>query len=164
MKTRKTEIKWAFIFAAMFLLWVTLEKIAGLHDQYLEQQQLVTTLILIPSIIIYALALRDKKKNFYSGQMTYKQGFISGMALTLFIVVLSPVNQLITSYVITPEYFANAIAYTVAKGVFTQAQAEQQFSVGNYILTGMVGGLITGLIFSAVVPVFLRSKRQVAAG
>lgn len=76
----------------------------------------------------------------------------------------SPVNQLITSYVITPEYFANAIAYTVEKGVFTQAQAEQQFSVGNYILTGVIGGLITGLIFSAVVPVFLRSKRQVAAG
>lgn len=160
MKTRKTEIKWALIFAAMYLLWMTMEKLAGLHDKYLEQQQMVSMLVLIPSIIIYVLALLDKKKNYYAGQMTYKQSFISGLMLTLFIVILSPVNQLITSYLITPDYFSNVIEHTVKSGMFTREQAEQQFNVGNYIVTSAVGGLITGLIFSAVISIFTRSARQ----
>ena len=72
MKTYRIEIKWALISAAMFLAWMIMEKLAGLHDKHLEQQPVVTTLILIPSIIIYVLALLDKKKSYYSGRMTYK--------------------------------------------------------------------------------------------
>jgi hypothetical protein len=160
MKKHKIEIKWAFIYAAMFLLWMTLEKLTGLHDRYLEQQQTFTTLILIPSIFIYVLTLLDKKKNFYGGNMTYKQSFISGLMLTIFMVILSPINQLITSYVISPDYFANEIEYTVRKGMFTQQQAEQQFNVKNYIIISIVAGLITGAAFSAIISLFTRSKNQ----
>lgn len=158
MKTRKIEIKWVFIFAAMFLLWMTMEKLSGLHDKYLEQQQFITMLILVPSVIIYVLALLDKKKNYYSGSMTYKQSFMSSLVLTLFIVVLSPVNQLITSYIITPGYFTNVIEHTVKTGMFTQEQAEQQFNIKNYLITSATGGLITGVIFSTVISLFTKSK------
>ncbi len=158
MKTRNIEIKWALISAAMFLLWMTMEKLAGLHDKYLQSQPMVTTLILVPSIIIYVLALRDKKKNFYAGHMTYKQGLVSGLVLTLLIVVLSPVNALIAYYVISPDYFANAIGHTVKAGMFTQEQAVQQFNIASYIVSGVAGGLVTGAVFSAVVAVFVRSK------
>lgn len=160
MKKRKIEIKWAFIHAAMFLLWMTLEKVAGLHDRYLAQQQTFTTLILIPSILIYVLTLLDKKKNFYAGIMTYKQGFISGLLLTLFMVIISPVNQLITAYVISPDYFTNEIEYTVKKGVFTQQQAEQQFNIKNYTIISIVAGSVTGAVFSAVISFFTRSKNK----
>lgn len=160
MKKNKIEIKWAIIFAAMFLLWMTMEKLSGLHDKYLEQQQFVTMLILVPSVIIYVLALLDKKKNYYSGSMTYKQSFMSGLMLTLFIVVLSPVNQLITSYIITPDYFTNVIEHTVKTGMFAQQQAEQQFNIKNYLITSAVGGLITGVVFSAVISLFTQSKSK----
>lgn len=160
MKKNKIEIKWAFIFAAMFLLWMIIEKLIGLHDKHIESQQVATTLILIPSIIIYILALQDKKKNYYSGSITYRQSFMSGLMLTLFIVVLSPVNQLITSYIITPDYFTHAIEYTVKMGMFTQEQAEQQFSIKNYLITSVVGGLVTGIIFSAVISLFIKSKNK----
>src|SRR5687768_2460073 len=99
MKKYKIEIKWAFIFAGMFLLWMLMEKLAGLHDKHLDKQQFVTMLILIPSIFIYLLTVLDKKRNFFGGSITYKQGLISGLALTVFIVALSPINQLITSYI-----------------------------------------------------------------
>ena len=158
MRKYKIEIKWALIFAAIFLLWMTLEKLAGLHDKYLEKQRFVTTLILIPSIIIYILAIRNKKRNYYEGNMTYKQGFTSGLMLTAFVVLLSPINQLITSYIITPDYFANVIDHTVKSGMFTQEKAEAQFNIKNYIITGIIGGLVTGVIFSAVISLFTKSK------
>jgi hypothetical protein len=160
MKKYRIEIKWAFIHAAMFLLWMVLEKIAGLHDKHWDKQQFVTTLILIPSIIIYVLAIKDKKKNYYSGSMTYKQSFISGVMLTIFMVLLSPFNQLITSYVITPDYFGNVIEHTVKSGLFTQEQAEAQFNIKNYIITSIVAGLVTGVVFSAVISIFTRSKSR----
>ncbi len=159
MKKYRVEIKWAFIHSAIFLLWMIIEKISGLHDKHLDKQQFVTTLILIPSIIIYVLAIKDKKRSYYSGHITYKQSFVSGVMLTIFMVLLSPVNQVITSYVITPDYFANVIEHTVKSGMFTQEQAEAQFNIGNYIITSIVAGLVTGVIFSAVISIFTRSKK-----
>lgn len=61
----------------MFLLWMIMEKLAGLHDQYLQQQQFATTLILIPSVIIYVLALPDKKKNSPVWAPAWPQGLYS---------------------------------------------------------------------------------------
>ncbi len=160
MKNYKTEIKWAFIFTAMFLLWMTMEKLAGLHDKHLAQQQFVTMLILIPSFIIYVLAIKDKKKNYYAGNITYKQSFMSGFILTLFVVLLSPINQLITSCIITPDYFANVIEHTVKSGMFTQEQAEAQFNIKSFIITSLIGGLVTGAIFSAIISIFTKSKTK----
>lgn len=160
MEKYRIEIKWAFLFAAMFLLWIFMEKLGGLHDRYLEQQQFVTMLVLIPSIIIYILAIRDKKKNYYGGNITYKQSFISGLILTLFVVLLSPINQLIASCIITPDYFANVIAHTVKSGIFTQEQAEAQFNIKSYIITSIIGGLVTGVIFSLVISIFTRTKTR----
>ncbi|ACU04968.1 DUF4199 domain-containing protein [Pedobacter heparinus] len=160
MEKYKIELKWAFIFTAMYLLWMTMEKLAGLHDRYLEQQQLISMFVLVPAIIIYALAIKDKKKNYYAGTITYKQSFMSGLVLTIFVVLLSPISQLITSYIITPDYFANVIAHTVKSGMFTQEQAEAQFNIKSYIITSIIGGLVTGIIFSIVISVFTKSKTR----
>lgn len=153
----KIEIKWAFIFAAMILLWMVAEKLSGLHNKHIDKQQFVTMLVLIPAIIIYVLAIKDKKRNYYAGMITYWQSFMSGFMLTLFVVLLSPLNQAITSYVISPSYFDNAIEYTVKSGVFTREQAEAQFNIKNYTITGIVGGLVTGIVFSAVISIFIKS-------
>lgn len=156
----KIEIKWAFIFAAMFLLWMVMEKLGGLHDIHLDKQQFVTMLVLIPSIIVYVVAIKDKKKNFYAGTMTYKESFMSGLMLTLFVVILSPINQLITYFIITPDYFANVIEHTVKSGMFTREQAEAQFNITSYIITSSIGGLVTGLIFSSIISIFTKSKTK----
>jgi hypothetical protein len=162
MEKYKIEVKWAFLFAAMYLIWMTMEKLAGLHDKYLEQQQIVSMLVLIPAIIIYILAIKDKKKNYYAGTITYKQSFMSGLLLTIFVVLLSPINQLITSYLISPDYFTNVIAHTVKSGMFTQEQAEAQFNIKSYIITSIIGGLVTGIIFSLIISIFAKSKIKLA--
>lgn len=158
MKNYQIEIKWALIFAGISLLWMVGEKAVGLHDQYLDQQRYLTNLFAIPAVLVYVWALREKKQKVYQGRMSFKQGFISGLILTAFIALLSPLVQYITSVYITPDYFDAVIKRTVELKELTQAEAEAQFNLKNYLIFSVVGALGMGVITSAVVAFFLRSK------
>ena len=107
---------------------------------------------------MYVFALLDKRKNFYHGSMTYKQGFITGLIISVFIAILSPLTQYITSTVITPEYFPNAIDYAVREGQMTQEVAENYFNMRSYIVQGLIWSLGMGLVTSAIVALFVRKK------
>jgi hypothetical protein len=160
MKNLKIEIKWALIFTGVTLLWMLLEKAVGLHDQYLDYHLYLTNLFAIPAIVMMVLALKDKKKNFYGGQMDYKQGFLSGVMVSVFIALLSPLAQWITSYVITPEYFPNVIKRSVELGYFkTLAEAEANFNYKNYAVQGAIAALVMGVVTTAIAMVFIRSKK-----
>src|SRR5690606_4342651 len=140
MKNIKIEIKWALIFSVVALLWMLLEKLSGLHGKHIDYHMYLTNLFAIPAIAIMVLALTDKKKNFYGGQMSYKQGLISGIVLSTIIALISPLTQWITSYVISPEYFPNVIKRSVELGYFTTtADAEAQFNYPNYAIQGAIG-------------------------
>ncbi|MBL8007014.1 MAG: DUF4199 domain-containing protein [Ignavibacteria bacterium] len=159
MKKIPLEVKWAFIFIVMTLAWMILEKVIGLHDKYIDKHPVFTNFIAIPAVAVYVLALMDKKKNFYSGVMTWKQGFMCGLIITLIITVVSPLTQIITSEIITPDYFPNAIKYSVSSGLLSQEEADKYFNLGNYIIQGLIGAPVMGIITSAVVAFFVRSKK-----
>jgi hypothetical protein len=70
-----------------------LEKVAELHGTYIDYHLYLTNLFAIPAIIVMVLALKYKKARSYHDTMTYKQGLISGVVLSLFIALLSPLSQ-----------------------------------------------------------------------
>ncbi|WP_373497448.1 DUF4199 domain-containing protein [Aquiflexum sp.] len=158
MKNLKIEIKWAIIFVLMMLVWMSLERLFGLHDTYIEKHPVFTNFVAIPAIAIYVLALLDKRDNFYQGKMTYLQGLVCGLIITMIVTIFSPLTQVITSLVITPHYFQNAIDYAVTEGKMTQAAAEEYFNLKNYIIQGLIGAPIMGLLTSIVVAIFTRKK------
>lgn len=156
----KIEIKWAVIFSIMVLLWMVLEKLVGLHDKYIDYHLYLTNLFAIPAIWVMVLALKDKKKSYYQGRMTYKQGLICGIILSVFIALLSPLTQWITSYIITPEYFPNVIKRSVELGYYpTTAEAAANFNYYNYAKQGAIGALIMGIVTTAIAMIFIRSKK-----
>lgn len=161
MKNLKIEIKWAIIFSVIGLLWMLLEKLVGLHSTHIDKHMYLTNLFAIPAIIVMVLALKEKKKDFYAGQMNYKQGLISGIILSVFIALLSPLTQWITSTIITPEYFPNVIAYSVETGYHKSIEeAEAYFNLKNYIVQSTIGALVMGIITTAIAMVFIRSKKE----
>lgn len=156
----KIEIKWALIFTVVGLLWMVLEKASGLHDRYIDLHVYLTNLFAIPAILVMVLALKDKKKSFYNGQMNYQQGLLAGIFISVFIALLSPLSQWITSYVITPDYFANAIKRSVELGYYpTREGAEANFNFQNYVIQGVVGALVMGILTTAIAMLFIRTKR-----
>lgn len=160
MKHVKIEIKWAIIFSVVALLWMVLEKLCGLHGKYIDYHLYLTNLFAIPAIVVMVMALKDKKKSFYDGQMNYKQGLVSGIILSAVIALISPLTQWITSYVITPEYFPNVIKRSVELGYFkTTAEAEANFNYQNYAVQGAIGALVMGLLTTAIAMIFIRTKK-----
>ena len=161
MKNTKTEIKWALIFVVMSLLWMLLEKLVGLHSTHIDKHMYLTNLYSIPAIVVYVLALKDKKKKDYNGQMTYKQGFISGLIITVIVALFAPLTQWITSTIITPEYFPNVIAYSIETGYHKSLEeAQAYFNLKNYIVQSVVGAIVMGVVTSAIVAIFVRTKAK----
>ncbi|MGG7035895.1 MAG: DUF4199 domain-containing protein [Flavobacterium sp.] len=160
MKNIKIEIKWAIIFSVVALLWMVLEKLCGLHGKYIDYHLYLTNLFAIPAIIVMVMALKEKKKSFYDGQMNYTQGLISGIVLSVFIALLSPLTQWITSFVITPEYFPNVIKRSVELGYYkTTVEAEANFNYQNYAIQGVIGALVMGVVTTAIAMLFIRAKK-----
>ena len=161
MNSIKIEIKWALIFTVVALAWMLIEKLVGLHSTHIDKHMYLTNLFAIPAIIMVVAALKDKKKNYYSGNMSYRMGLLSGIILSAFIALLSPLAQYITSTVITPEYFPNVIAYSVESGYYaTMEEAEASFNLKNYMIQGAIGSFVMGLITAAIAMIFIRSKDQ----
>lgn len=158
MKKIKIEIKWAIIFSIMILVWMFIEKLAGFHSEHIDKHPMYTNFIIIPTIIIYVLALLDKRKNVYNGIMTYKQGLISGLIIALIVTILSPLTQYITSTIITPDYFSNVIKYVVNEGEMNQIEAENYFNLKSYIIQALIGAPIMGIVTTVIVAIFTRRK------
>jgi len=154
------EIKWGVIFTIVTLLWMVFEKAMGWHDVLIAKHAIYTNFFGIIAVLIFVLALRDKKLNFYNGIMTWRQGFVAGLIVTIVVTVLSPLSQFIISTYITPYYFNNIIAYSVEIEAMNQEQAEAYFNLKSYIIQATFGALVMGVVTSAAVAWILKTKKE----
>ncbi len=134
------------------------EKSFGFHDEKIADHAFYTGFFGVVAIGIYLLALFDKRKKFFNGVMSWKQGFFSGLLLTAGIVILSPFVQLLISEVITPEYFTNIADYSVNTGEMTREEADAYFGLKNYIFQSMIWAAVTGVITAAIAALIMRRK------
>lgn len=158
MKKFAIEIKWAIVFAIASLLWMEVEKITGLHDVHIDKHLIYSNLFAIVAIAIYIFALVDKKKHFFHGNMSWPQGFVSGVIISFIITLLSPLLQYLTFTYITPDFFANSIQNAVENSGMPLEKAESYFNLKSYIIQATFGGLSMGIITSAVVALFVKTK------
>ena len=155
MKKYKIEVKWSLIFIVAFLVWMGIENVAGLHTNHIDQHMYYTNIFGVVAIIVYTLALIDKRRNFYNGQMTWKQGFISGLIITVIVVLISPLTQLIVHKIIAPSYFKNAIEYGTSLGKDPET-LQGYFNLRSYILQSLFGTLSLGIVTSSLVALFVK--------
>lgn len=153
------EAFWALIFIAAMVAWMLIERMVGLHSVYIEHHPLFTNIFAVIAIAIYVLALRHKRERFYDGVMSWQQGFYAGLVITLIIALLSPLTQWVIHTLITPYYLINAATYAVENDVMTASQAAEYFNLTAYIIQAFFGALILGVVTSAVVAFFLRTRK-----
>jgi hypothetical protein len=158
MKKFATEIKWALLFTLASLLWTVLEKALGWHDASIAKHPIYTNFFAVIAILLFVLALLEKRNKDLGGKMTWFQGVASGMVISVFVAILSPLSQYITHEFITPDYFKNAINYAVENGKMSQNNAETYFSFKSYLIQAAFGALGRGTVTSAIVALFLKKK------
>ena len=152
------EIKWGIIFTITGLAWMYLEKMLGWHDELISKHPIYTMLFSVVAIAIFVFALKDKKKNYFQNQMDWKQGFLSGCIVSVIVALLSPMSQYITSEFISPNYFQNAINFAVENNRMTLEDAQAFFNLKSYIFQGAYGAISMGIVTSAIVAFFIKSK------
>lgn len=159
MKKIAIEIKWGIRFTIIGLIWMYLEKALGWHDALIGKHPIYTMSFSIVAIVIFVYALRDKKQHFFNNDMDWKQGFLSGCIVSLVVTLLSPISQVITNQVISPDYFQNAIDYAVENKKMSLETAKAYFNLSSYIFQAAFGGLSMGIVTSAIVAYFVKSKK-----
>ncbi|TKD65205.1 DUF4199 domain-containing protein [Flavobacterium sp. ASW18X] len=157
MKTIKTEIKWGVIFTLAALLWMVLEKSLGWHDEHIAKYPLYTNVFAVVAILIFVFALKEKRDKDLNGKMSWVKGFITGVIISLFVALLSPLAQYLTHNYISPEYFNNAIAHGISLGN-NKVDMEAYFNFNNYVVMSVISALAMGILTSAIVAFFLKKK------
>jgi membrane glycosyltransferase len=158
MKKIYIEFKWAVIFTIALLSWMLLEKTLGWHEEQIADQWWLTLLFLPFAVLLYLLALREKRRRVYGGKLSWLQGFISGVILSVFVALLSPLAQYITQNYITPQYFNNVIEYSITNDLMTRNKANDYFNINSYIWQSILGALGFGITTAALVAIFARKK------
>lgn len=158
MKKYSTEIKWGVIFAISTLVWMYFEKGMGWHDELIAQQLIYTNLFALVAIVIFVLALKEKRKKDFGGKMSWKQGFISGIIISIVVALLTPLTQYIGNTWIAPNLFPNLINYMVETGKMTEEGAKNYFNLKSYMVQGSFGALTMGVVTSAIVALFLKKQ------
>ena len=158
MKNFRTEIKWGVIFTLATILWMVLEKALGWHDALIAKHAIYTNFFAIIAITIFVFALIEKRNKDLGGKMTWVQGFVSGIIISVIVAMLSPLAQYITHEFITPDYFQNAIDYAVENDVMTLENAEAYFNFSSYRIQAAFGALGSGIVTSGIVALFIRKK------
>ncbi len=159
MANYRIEIRWGLIFTLVFLLWMGFEKAMGWHGPNIEDHPIYTNLFMIPVLVLYFLAIREKREKGLGGVMDWKQGFFSGVVLTAVAVLLSPLSQWIFHTMISPEYLPNVREYAVTNDRMSFEEARDHFTVRNYIVMSTVGAAVSGVLLSAIMALFLRRKQ-----
>ncbi len=152
------ELKWAIIFTVSMLVWMLLEHTMGWHDAYIAEHWWLTLLFIPVAFLLYYLALKEKRRRFYNGKITWFQAFLSGCLLGLFVALLSPLAQYINHEYIAPSYFPNIIAYSVDNSLLTREEAVANFNLKSYMLQSAVGAIVAGIITSAIVALLVKRK------
>lgn len=158
LKNYKLEIKWAIIFSLTSLLWFSTEKILGFHDVYIKKQMVVSYFFAVPAILIYFLAIKEKKTLIFRGVMTWKQGAVSGIYISLFVAVFGLFVNYVCLEFVSPDYFNNISEYLISSKIMTQQGAKEYFNLKSYLIEGVFGALSVGVVTSAIVAFFLQTK------
>ncbi|MGM0524687.1 MAG: DUF4199 domain-containing protein [Pseudomonadota bacterium] len=152
------EIKWGVIFSLALLGWMLLERATGLHAENIKYHTIFSNFFAVIAVIIYVFALRDKRASLPEQKMTWLQGFISGFKIAIVVAILSPLVQLLTHHVISPDFFQNMREYSIASEMMSETRAEKYFNLNAYMFQAVAGAIGMGAITSAVVAFFLRRK------
>ncbi|GEM_PF-4682839 len=160
MSKLQTEIKWGVVWATAIFLLLCFEYFAGLQElPYLDWGMWVDLLgdVALPALAV-GLGLRQKRDQDWEGSMSWRQGFISGLYMTLVALPLSLAYIWAFVEIVNPNYFAVLVDFSVATGQSTQDAAQAYFNLRTYLFQTALNVVAFGVVLSAVFSLLLKTK------
>lgn len=155
---RRTEFRWAVFFALVQIAWLILGKGLGFHDERIDTFESWNQLFSVPAILLVLMVLRDKRRKDFGGSMSYGQGMITGLVFSVFVGLFSVLINWVFLTWYTPELLSNYRDFKLETGVSEEAAPLTHFVPGNYALISFFSSVSLGVLTTAVLMFFLRSR------
>jgi hypothetical protein len=152
----KTELKYAVIFIVASFLWNCLEFAAGLQGKYINiHPYFVTSFFIILTASVYYFAIREKRAGLY-GRITFAKAFITGLVLTIFILILNPFALYVFSTFVNTDFYNAFIQHDIMTGKYSPQEAYNYYNIKNFIIQGSLYRFIMGLLASIIISFILK--------
>ncbi|SHJ64465.1 DUF4199 domain-containing protein [Flavobacterium haoranii] len=153
MNKYSVEIKWSLWYAAIYLLWMFLEKSLGFHSTKVVYESLFNLLFVFVAVIIYYFQIKEKKEKIFEGNINWKQATTSGIIASFFIALTSSLIVYITFTYLSPDFFELAKRASSNKEI-----ADFQYNIGVFVKNNIFDKLSFGVVIAAIVSYFLKNK------
>ncbi|MEO8211205.1 MAG: DUF4199 domain-containing protein [bacterium] len=154
----KTEIKYAVIFVIASFIWNCIEYVAGLQSSYINLHPFfVTPFFILLTILIYLFALREKRA-VLGGKITFGKAFVTGIIISIFIIILNPVFLYIFSHYINLNFFDAFSRHEVVSGKSTKEEADEYFNFTNFLFRGSAYRLVMGIVATLFISFFMKKE------
>ncbi len=153
MEKYKVEIKWSLLFILAYFVWLYLEKYLGYHNEKALQEPIFNLAFTPFVFIIFLLALREKKKSIFNNSISWKEGFASGLVLSLLATITSTFAMFIFYNAISPDFFETAISLSKNKEL-----ALQNYNLPIFVKNNIFDKLSFGVVFSALISYLIKTK------
>ena len=130
----------------------------GWQDNRIEGLWWLTLLFGPFAVLLYLLALREKRRRVYDGNMTWTQGLVSGIIISVFVALLSPLTEYVAYNFFTPDNFNTIGEASVTNKLITNTKMNDVFNINNYRWQSAFGLLGLGIINSVITAFFVRKK------
>lgn len=160
MKQYSIEFRWAFTFLLAQTLWIMFESTLGFYGDKIQYQPLFSLLFNIILIAIYILAIRDKKKKIYNNHMTWQEGFVSGLMLTLIIALFTTMTEYTKHHVISPYFLEDMKALVVSENRMSETEAESYFSFSKTLSSSIFFTISIGVLITSIAAWVIKSKEN----
>ncbi|MTG98302.1 MULTISPECIES: DUF4199 domain-containing protein [Myroides] len=159
MRNFSIEFKWAAIATLAALVWMFVVKSLGFHSvEKIRFEVLLEILFNFILILFYWLGIRQKKKEFYNGIITWQKAFLSGLVMCILITFFYPMIQYITFNQVTPEFMDTLTQAIVTQTNIPLEEAQKNATFDIFLRNGVTNNLSFGVVIIAVVSYFQQTK------
>lgn len=159
MRNFSIEFKWASLATLAALVWMFIVKSLGFHElekiRYEVGLQLVFNLGLV---IFYWLGIRQKKKDFYNGVISWQRAFLSGLIICIMITFFFPLIQYITFNQVTPNFMEILQEAMVTQTKMSLEDAQNYATFDIFLRNGVTNNLSFGVVIIAIISYFIQTK------
>jgi len=160
----KTEFKYAAILSALLFVWLCLEFWIGFHDRYVDYLPLTTLLTSLVWAVGLYWEIREKENTHPALVWNYGRRFRTAFLTTILALPMLLLSRWVFYDWINPQFLNTVLtqgkAWASAQNGFESSleMMEDYFEMKAYQTASLVFNLVTGLIFSLLLPTFFRKK------
>lgn len=147
----KTYFRYGLLMTGLLLVCLTYLELTGNNKSFDNKHPVFFVYQFVAPAVVWYLGMRARK-NAQGGKLTYKQGFMEGLKISLVFAFTSPLLFGAYYLLVNPEILG------YVKTAYGMADASNGMIIAIDLLAQIVAALIFGSIYATIIAFFTRSK------